>query len=46
MTRDDFDKVYDLAASQHPRGHVCVESIRGVLDELQATEIKEKHKLY
>ena len=46
MTRDDFDKVYELAASQHPQGHVCVESIRGVLDGLQATEIKEKQNLY
>ena len=45
MTRDDFDKVYDLAASQHPRGQVCVESLRGVLDLLQASEISEKQYL-
>ena len=45
MTRDDFDKVYDLAACQHPQGHVCVESLRGVLDCLQADEIKEKQNL-
>lgn len=37
---DTFDRLYDVAASRHPRGLVSVESFRGVLDEAQARSLK------
>jgi len=42
MTLDDFDRIYAMAAQRHPKGLVCVESFRNVLDECQALELQNK----
>ena len=36
-----FERLYDNAANRHPKGHVCVESFRNVLDEAQAIGIEK-----
>ena len=46
MDYDSFDKVYNLASSRHPKGHVCVESFRNVLDEFQATQLHRTPIVY
>lgn len=42
MTGENFEDLYNTAASQHPKGHVSVESFRGVLDDIQAQKIATK----
>lgn len=42
MTGENFEELYNTAAAQHPKGHVSVESFRGVLDEIQAQKIATK----
>ncbi|CAC5414683.1 EF-hand domain-containing family member B [Mytilus coruscus] len=39
MTGEMFDQVYNMAAKQNPKGHVSVESIRGVIDDIQAHQV-------
>lgn len=39
MTGEMFTQVYNTAANQHPKGHVSVESFRGVLDDIQAHQV-------
>ncbi|KAK3083356.1 hypothetical protein FSP39_020708 [Pinctada imbricata] len=39
ITGEDFEQLYNTAASQHPKGHVSVESFRGVLDDAQAKKV-------
>uniref|UniRef100_UPI00398EBD57 EF-hand domain-containing family member B isoform X2 n=1 Tax=Pristiophorus japonicus TaxID=55135 RepID=UPI00398EBD57 len=39
MSRDTFEEVWKLAAMKHPKGEVCVETFRDVLDEIQTSEI-------
>ena len=36
MDESSFDKIYELAATHHPKGHVSVESFRNILDRSQA----------
>jgi len=35
MTMDTFDRLFEMAASMHPLGHVTVETFRTVLDQAQ-----------
>ncbi|VDI52397.1 Hypothetical predicted protein [Mytilus galloprovincialis] len=39
MTGEMFEQVYNTAAKQNPKGHVSVESIRGVIDDIQAHQV-------
>lgn len=39
MTGEMFEQVYNTAAKQHLKGHVSVESFRGVLDDIQAHQV-------
>ncbi|XP_006635882.2 EF-hand domain-containing family member B [Lepisosteus oculatus] len=36
ISEETFHEVWNLAAMKHPRGQVCVETFRNVLDEIQA----------
>ncbi|XP_013406172.1 EF-hand domain-containing family member B-like [Lingula anatina] len=40
MTLDTFDDLWKMASQRHPKGHVSVESFRGVLDEIQAAQLQ------
>ncbi|XP_067854869.1 EF-hand domain-containing family member B [Heptranchias perlo] len=39
MSRETFEEVWKLAAMKHPKGEVCVETFRNVLDEIQTSQI-------
>ncbi|KAK7111234.1 EF-hand domain-containing family member B-like [Littorina saxatilis] len=39
MTGETLEAIYRSVASQHPKGHVSVESFRNALDEVQAAQI-------
>lgn len=39
MTGEMFEQVYNTAANQNPKGHVSVESMRGVIDDIQAHQV-------
>ncbi|XP_076458604.1 EF-hand domain-containing family member B-like [Babylonia areolata] len=39
MTDEVFDSIYRRVSSEHPQGHVSVESFRAALDDLQASSI-------
>ena len=45
MTLQQFDEIYEEAAKRHPKGHVSVESFRGVLDEIRASEVVDTEHL-
>lgn len=46
MTGENVEALYQTAARQHPKGHVSVESFRGVLDDTLANKVLEgKHPL-
>ncbi|XP_060065621.1 EF-hand domain-containing family member B-like [Ylistrum balloti] len=46
MTGENVETLYQTAAKQHPKGHVSVESFRGVLDDVLANQVLEgKHPL-
>ncbi|KAK7507423.1 hypothetical protein BaRGS_00001358 [Batillaria attramentaria] len=40
MTGETLEKLYQQVASEHPKGHVSVESFRNILDELVAAQVK------
>ena len=42
MSFDDFDRLYDLAASMHPGGLVTVETFRTVLDQAHGVQLMNK----
>ncbi|XP_063306764.1 EF-hand domain-containing family member B [Pelobates fuscus] len=39
ISNDNFDQLWNLASDIHPRGDVCVETIRNALDHMQAPQI-------
>jgi len=46
MLCETFDRLYDIAATQSPKGHVSVDSFRGVMEQVQEEAVdKYKHKL-
>ncbi|XP_030061886.1 EF-hand domain-containing family member B [Microcaecilia unicolor] len=40
ISDDTFEAVWKLAAQRHPKGEVCVETFRNVLDEIQASNMR------
>ncbi|ESO84516.1 hypothetical protein LOTGIDRAFT_131996, partial [Lottia gigantea] len=40
MTGQTLEDVYNIAAASHPKGDVCVESFRNVLDDYQAFQVQ------
>lgn len=42
LSDESFDEVWRQACQKDHRGEACVESIRNVLDEMQAAHIKSR----